>query len=474
MKSQPVSIRHYSRKPEENGPSENEGLIAFPPGGSPSDAQAILDSLEEGIVAIGLDKKILYMNRAAREILKTRDENPISSDCHKVVNSSECQARCVLAKTVETGEPIRNMEISLVDAFGRRRVLRLNTALLKDSTGKVFGGVEIFHDISQIVALKEELKGRYSFGRIIGRSEKMQEIFDLLPVIAQSKSTVLIEGESGTGKELVAHALHENSSRREGPFVKLNCAALSEGVLESELFGHVRGAFTGAVQSRPGRFELASGGTLFLDEIGEISSSMQVKLLRVLQEEEFERVGGTKTVKVDVRVIAATNRDLKQAMEAGEFRKDLYYRLRVIPITLPPLRERQEDLPLLIQSFIDRYNAELGKNIQGLTSEAMKVLLNYHYPGNIRELQNIIEHAALLCNESRIDLRHLPGDLLPAQAQSTFLEAAMLESNPVKYLEEELIKMAMAEYGGNVSEVARRLSMGRSTLWRRLKEMKLA
>lgn len=474
MKSQPVSIRPYSRKPEENGPSENEGLIAFPPGGTPSDAQAILDSLEEGIVAIGLDKKILYMNRAAREILKTRDENPISSDCRKVVNSSECQARCVLAKTVETGEPIRNMEISLVDAFGRRRVLRLNTALLKDSAGKVFGGVEIFHDITQIVALKEELKGRYSFGRIIGRSEKMQEIFDLLPVIAQSKSTVLIEGESGTGKELVAHALHENSSRREGPFVKLNCAALSEGVLESELFGHVRGAFTGAVQSRPGRFELASGGTLFLDEIGEISSSMQVKLLRVLQEEEFERVGGTKTVKVDVRVIAATNRDLKQAMETGEFRKDLYYRLRVIPITLPPLRERQEDLPLLIQSFIDRYNAELGKNIQGLTSDAMKVLLNYHYPGNIRELQNIIEHAALLCNESRIDLRHLPGDLLPAQAQSTFLEAAMLESNPVKYLEEQLIKMAMAEYGGNVSEVARRLSMGRSTLWRRLKEMKLA
>ncbi len=474
MKSQPVSIRPYSRKPEENGPSENEGLIAFPPGGSPSDAQAILDSLEEGIVAIGLDKKILYMNRAAREILKTRDENPISSDCRKVVNSSECQARCVLAKTVETGEPIRNMEISLVDAFGRRRVLRLNTALLKDSAGKVFGGVEIFHDITQIVALKEELKGRYSFGRIIGRSEKMQEIFDLLPVIAQSKSTVLIEGESGTGKELVAHALHENSPRREGPFVKLNCAALSEGVLESELFGHVRGAFTGAVQSRPGRFELASGGTLFLDEIGEISSSMQVKLLRVLQEEEFERVGGTKTVKVDVRVIAATNRDLKQAMETGEFRKDLYYRLRVIPITLPPLRERQEDLPLLIQSFIDRYNAELGKNIQGLTSEAMKVLLNYHYPGNIRELQNVIEHAALLCNESRIDIRHLPGDLLPAQAQSTFLEAAMLEANPVKYLEEELIKMAMAEYGGNVSEVARRLSMGRSTLWRRLKEMKLA
>jgi PAS domain S-box-containing protein len=473
MKSQPVSVRALSGDSEGSGTS-GSGLNTFPPGGSPADAQAILDSLEEGVVAIGLDKKVLYMNRAAREILKNRGDSPAPSDCRKVVNSSECQARCVLAKTVETGEPIRNMEISLVDALGRRRVLRLNTALIRDSSGKVFGGVEIFHDISQIVALKEELKGRYSFGRIIGRSEKMQEIFDLLPVIAQSKSTVLIEGESGTGKELVAHALHENSSRKEGPFVKLNCAALSEGVLESELFGHVKGAFTGAVQSRAGRFEMASGGTLFLDEIGEISPNMQVKLLRVLQEEEFERVGGTKTVKVDVRVIAATNRDLKQAMETGDFRKDLYYRLRVIPVILPPLRERQGDLPLLIQSFIDRYNAELGKNIQGLTSEAMKVLFNYYYPGNIRELQNIIEHAALLCNDTRIDLRHLPGDLFPAQSQSSFLELAMMEENPVRYVEEELIRLAMAETGGNVSEVARRLSMGRSTLWRRLKEMKMA
>ncbi len=454
--------------------ADGGALGTFPHGVSPADPQVILDSLEEGVVAIGLDKKVLYMNRAAREILKVRNELNGPFDCRKVMNSSECQARCVLEKTVETGEPLRNFEISLVDSTGRKRVLRLNTALLKDAGGKVFGGVEIFHDVTQIVALKEELKGRYSFGRIIGRSEKMQELFDLLPVIAQSKSTVLIEGESGTGKELVAHALHENSPRREGPFIKLNCAALSEGVLESELFGHVRGAFTGAVQSRLGRFELASGGTLFLDEIGEISPTMQVKLLRVLQEEEFERVGGTKTVKVDVRVIAATNRDLKQAMELGEFRKDLYYRLRVIPITLPPLRERQEDLPLLIQSFVDRFNVEMGKNIQGLTSDAMQVLLNYHYPGNIRELQNILEHSALLCNESRIDVRHLPGDMIPGQAQSSFFEAALLEREPLKYVELELIRRAMELSGGNVSEVARRLSMGRSTLWRRLKEMKLA
>lgn len=473
MKADPVSLRPFNRKMEAD-PPDGESFGSFPSGGSSTDPQVILDSLEEGVVAIGLDKKVLYMNRAAREILKVRNEHAGPFDCRKVVNSSECKARCVLEKTVETGEPLRNFEISLVDSTGRKRVLRLNTALLKDESGKVFGGVEIFHDVTQIVALKEELKGRYSFGRIIGRSEKMQEIFDLLPVIAQSKSTVLIEGESGTGKELVAHALHENSPRREGPFVKLNCAALSEGVLESELFGHVRGAFTGAVQSRPGRFELASGGTLFLDEIGDISATMQVKLLRVLQEEEFERVGGTKTVKVDVRVIAATNRDLKQAMETGEFRKDLYYRLRVIPITLPSLRARPEDLPLLIQSFLDRYNVELGKNIQGLTSDAMQVLLNYQYPGNIRELQNILEHSALLCNESRIDVRHLPGDMVPGKAHSSFVEAALLEQEPIRFVEQELIRKAMEISGGNVSEVARRLSIGRSTLWRRLKEMKLA
>lgn len=476
MKLDPVPLKPFSS--HKGGPDSHfeRALGTMPTGDlTPADPQVILDSLDEGVLAIGLDKRVLYMNRAAREFLNIRDNDGGGRlECRKAMNSSACQTCCVLEKTLETGEPFRNYEVTVTDASGRKRTLRLNTALLRDAAGTVFGGVEVFHDVTQIVALKEELKGRYSFGHIIGRSEKMQELFDLLPVIAQSKSTVLIEGESGTGKELVAHALHENSPRIDGPFVSLNCAVLSEGVLESELFGHVRGAFTGAVQSRPGRFELASGGTLFLDEIGEISPSMQVKLLRVLQEEEFERVGGTKTVKVDVRVIAATNRNLKQAMESGEFRKDLYYRLRVIPITLPPLRERSEDIPLLIQSFLDRYNAELGKDIQGFTSEAMQVLLNYHYPGNVRELQNVVEHAVLLSNESRIDVRHLPGDLVPVPGKATFLENVLSEKEPLKYLERELIRKTMEISGGNVSEAARKLAIGRSTLWRRLKEMKMA
>jgi transcriptional regulator with PAS, ATPase and Fis domain len=298
----------------------------------------------------------------------------------------------------------------------------------------------------------------------------MKELFDLLPVVAQSKSTVLIEGESGTGKELVAHAIHENSSRREGPFIKVNCAALSEGVLESELFGHVRGAFTGAVSSKPGRFEMASGGTLFLDEIGEISAAMQVKLLRVLQEEEFERVGGTKTLKVDVRVIAATNRDLKKAIEEGSFRKDLYYRLRVVPLSLPPLRERREDIPLLVSAFLARYNAEFGKNLEGVTQSALDVLLNHSYPGNIRELQNIMEHAVLLSSGRMLDVKDLPRDLWTPPGERPFLDSVLSLPQPLKNIEDALIQKALERTNGNMSEAARLLGIGRSTLWRRLRE----
>ncbi|MEC4682405.1 MAG: sigma 54-interacting transcriptional regulator [Nitrospirota bacterium] len=435
-----------------------------------SDPRIILESLEEGVVAIGLDKKVLYMNRAAREILGMPEGNFAGVDCHKVMRTAVCSARCLLEKTIETGEAFRNYEIALSDHKKQTHLVRVNTALLRDPSGQVIGGVEIFHDVTQLAALRKELKGRYSFGRIIGQSEKMRELFDLLPVIAQSKSTVLIEGESGTGKELVAHAIHEMSPRKDGPFIKVNCAALSEGVLESELFGHVRGAFTGAVQSKPGRFEMASGGSIFLDEIGEISPSMQVKLLRVLQEEEFERVGGTKTLKVDVRVIAATNRDLKKAIETGEFRKDLYYRLRVVPLFLPPLRDRREDIPLLISSFLDRYNAEFGKNIEGLTQGALDVLLNYSYPGNVRELQNIMEHAVLLSSERMIDVKNLPRDLWAPSGEKTFLEEILSLPQPLKNVEDALIQKALERTNGNMSEAAKLLGIGRSTLWRRLKE----
>ncbi|MHB8369867.1 MAG: sigma-54 interaction domain-containing protein [Leptospirales bacterium] len=431
----------------------------------------ILDSLEEGVVAIGLDKKVLYLNRAAREMLGIARGEVLGMDCQKAMRSSVCSARCLLEKTLETGEPYRNYEISLTDRNRRTRLVRVNTVLLRDAEDQVVGGVEIFHDVTQLAELKKELKGRYAFGKIIGQNEKMRELFDLLPVVAQSKSTVLIEGESGTGKELVAHAIHENSSRKDGPFIKVNCAALSEGVLESELFGHVRGAFTGAVSSKPGRFEMASGGTLFLDEIGEISASMQVKLLRVLQEEEFERVGGTKTLKVDVRVIAATNRDLKAAIESGTFRRDLYYRLRVVPLFLPPLRERREDIPLLISSFLSRFNAEFGKNVEGLTQEAQNILMNHSYPGNIRELQNIMEHAVLLSTHHTIGVKELPRDLLPPPVERPFVDNVLTHPNALRSMEDVMIRKALEKTRGNMSQAAKILGIGRSTLWRKLREM---
>jgi two-component system response regulator AtoC len=300
----------------------------------------------------------------------------------------------------------------------------------------------------------------------------MQEIYELLPVVAQSKSTVLIEGESGTGKELIAEAIHLNSPRRTGPFIKVNCAALAEGILESELFGHVKGAFTGAITDKKGRFELAHKGTIFLDEIGEISPHTQVKLLRVLQEEEFERVGGTESVKVDVRIIAATNKDLTRAMEKGEFRGDLYYRLRVVPIHLPPLRERKDDIPHLIKHFVSKLNKEMDKEINNVSPKVMDFLMDYDYKGNIRELENILEHAFVRCQGNTILAEHLPKDLFGAAVKLP--ENIIADSdNPLMAIERGLILKMLNQHKWKQGEVAKKLHISRVTLWRKIKQLKI-
>ena len=317
-------------------------------------------------------------------------------------------------------------------------------------------------------ALTEVLRAKYSVENIIGCNAKMQELYKLLPEVAKSKSTVLIEGESGTGKELIAHALHQFSPREDKPFIKVNCGALAEGILESELFGHVKGAFTGAISHKMGRFEFADGGTLFLDEIGDISPSTQVKLLRVIQEGEFEKVGDNRRVKVDVRVIAASNKKLKKAVEQGEFRQDLYYRLRVVPIFLPPLRERKDDIPLLVEHFIGQFNREMGKKVVGLSPEAMRMLLAYNYPGNIRELENIIEHVMVLCQENVILPEHLPKDL--QQPSNDLIGLVVERTNPLDELERELILRLLKQANGNYSKVAERLKISRTTLWRKLRK----
>jgi nitrogen regulation protein NR(I) len=342
--------------------------------------------------------------------------------------------------------------------------------------------------LSKKNATPEIDRGRY---QIIGQSQRMLDIYSIIAKVADAPSTVLVTGESGTGKELVAGALHANSRRKDKPFIKVNCAAIPHDLMESELFGHERGAFTGAVSAKPGRFELADGGTLFLDEIGEVPVEMQVKLLRALQESEFERVGGIKTIRVDVRIVAATSRDLKKAMETGRFREDLFYRLNVVPIFLPPLRERQEDVPLLVEHFREKYNKRLGRDVQGFSPRAIEALLAYHWGGNIRELENVVERTLLFCERPVVEFADLPegvrgADLGPAGAaaassqRSAALELPAGRVDAKEFVEQrseetwrELLVTKLAETQGNVTQAARLLGITRKTLQTKMKELGL-
>jgi transcriptional regulator with PAS, ATPase and Fis domain len=361
---------------------------------------------------------------------------------------------------------------------GRRIPVSLNTDLLRDEAGNFIGIVEIYRDLSQINELKAKLErqaGVGTRGPIVARSKALQGVLDLLPQVANSKATVLVEGESGTGKELIAREIHRLSPRRDQPFVAVNCAALAEGVLESELFGHVKGAFTGAIADRPGRFEMADKGTIFLDEIAEMTPMAQAKLLRVLQEGEFERVGGNKTVKVDTRVVAATNKHLAAGVEEGRFRDDLYYRLQVFPIRIPPLRDRKEDVLPLIEHAMARLNRTMGKNVREIDGPALKLLEVHHYPGNVRELENILEHAFIRCPDHTIRLRHLPEYLLT--------DVSRLDKNdrlrePTKVptlavLEQEAIVQALDQTNWDYKRTCKILGLSRSTLLRRIKYYKL-
>ena len=308
-------------------------------------------------------------------------------------------------------EPIVNKAVYILDARGNRVPISISTAVFKDEAGKIIGGVETFRDLSLAEDLRKELEANYSFAEIVGRSAAMRQVFQILPQIAESDSTVLIEGASGTGKELFARAIHNLSPRREKRFVALNCAALPDTLLESELFGYKAGAFTDARQDKPGRFALADGGTLLLDEIGDISPAMQVRLLRVLQERVYEPLGSVEPVKTDVRLIAATNKDLGKLVRKGVFREDLFYRIHVIRLALPSLRDRREDIPLLIEHFIAKFNRLQGKDVVGVSDEVLARLMEHDYPGNVRELENIIEHAFVLCRGALIELAHLPPQL---------------------------------------------------------------
>ena len=431
-------------------------------------SDTILNSITDGVVVIGIDKKVLFVNRAAREMIGEVGEERIlgGADCKEVMGHSGCTLGCLLKKTIESGEAMYNYEASF-EREGRSMQLSINTALLRDASGEVIGGVEVIRDTSYIKELEGELRGKYSFENIIGNNEKFHQLLELTYEVAPTKATVLIEGETGTGKELIANTIHYNSTRSDGPFIKLNCAALSEALLESELFGHVKGAFTGAITDRAGRFELADGGTLFLDEVGDMSKHTQVRLLRALQEGEFERVGGTKTVKVDTRIIAATNKDLKEAVANGEFREDLYYRLKVVPILMPPLRERKDDIPLLVRYFVEKFNKEMKVEVTNVSPVAMEFLLDYDYPGNIRELEHIIEYAFVRCQGKTINPDHLPRDVHVGD----IVGKATSSAEPLKALEREVISRVLKENKWKYKESAKSLQMSRTTLWRRMRDL---
>ena len=426
--------------------------------------ETIFNSVTDGILAVDARHRVVNLNRAAQEMTGWRREEAVGAPCSTVLQKADGSDRCELANAVRGGKMLQDYGIEIRRTDGEVRALQATTHMLQGEVGDPQGVVAIFRDMTELQHLRTALQGRGKFERLVGKNHRMQETYQLIEDIGESDATVLILGESGTGKELVAEAIHSRSHRRKGPFVKVNCSALSEGLLESELFGHVKGAFTGAIRDKAGRFELADGGTIFLDEIGDISQAVQVRLLRGLQEREYERVGGTETLKADVRVIAATHRDLKQRMAEGLFREDLYYRLYVVPMELPPLRERKEDLPLLVDHFVQKFRQQTGKSISEVSPEGKALLMDYDWPGNVRELENAVEHAFVKCHGETIEIEDLPLGLVREVRGEGGVELKNTMS------EKERIVTVLEQTGWNRSRAARMLGMHRTTIWRKMKE----
>jgi PAS domain S-box-containing protein len=428
----------------------------------------ILASIADGVFTVDEDWRITSFNRAAEEITGVPRAEAIGRRCCDVFRASICENECALKETLRTGRPIVNKAIYILDAEGKRIPISISAAVLKDAGGRTIGGVETFRDLSLVEELRKELEGKYTFADIVGRSPAMRQLFELLPQIADSNSTVLIEGASGTGKELVARAIHNLSTRRERQFVAINCGALPDTLLESELFGYKAGAFTDARRDKPGRLAIADCGTILLDEIGDVSPAMQSRLLRVLQERVFEPLGSVAPVSVDVRVIAATNQDLRRLVKKGVFREDLFYRINVIRLGLPELRDRREDIPLLVERFISKFNRLQNKDVAGVSDATLAILMEHDYPGNVRELENVIEHAFVLCRGGLIEPHHLPpvvrgeGDRRRQPSQGTLT---------LKALETMHIVDAVRRNRGNRTAAARELGIDPSTLFRKIKAL---
>ena len=436
--------------------------------------EAVLRCVADGVFTVGCDWRITSFNRAAERVTGVPAERAIGRRCSEVLHSSLCEVSCPIRESLDTGNEVIDRSARILTQRARSIPISVSTAVLRAEDGTLLGAVETFRDLSTLEQLRREIQSQYTFEDIIGKSEAFQKIFALLPDIAVSESTVLIEGPSGSGKELLARAIHNLSQRRKRPYVVVNCGTLPANLFESELFGYKQGAFTDAKRDKPGRIPLAEGGTIFFDEIGDLPPETQVKLLRLLQEREYHPLGGVEPLQANVRIVAATNRDLSRLVSQGFFRDDLYFRLAVVRLSIPPLCERREDIPYLVTHFVERFNAKQGKRVQGVTPAVMEILMRHDLPGNVRELENILEYAFVLCHNGLIDVQHLPDDL---QGRAAVVGASELreprEALPLEQSEADAIRLSLSRNRGHQGRTAQELQVSRTTLWRKMKKFGL-
>lgn len=429
--------------------------------------KVILSSIADGVFTVNSDRIITSFNPAAERITGVPASRAIGRRCFEVFHADICEDGCMLEKTLRTGNESVDQPVNIINASGDRIPISISTAVLRDDKGEVLGAVETFRDLTAIERLRKELDKTYNFEDIISKSPLIHKLFAIMPDVAESDSTVLIQGPSGSGKELFARAIHNLSPRKAQPYVVINCGTLPAQLFESELFGYVRGAFTDAKKDKAGKLAAAEGGTVFFDEIGELPLSTQVKLLRLLQQREYEPLGSTEKISADIRVVAATNRNLQQLVAAGKFRDDLYFRLAVVKFDLPSLSERREDIPYLVDHFIEKINARRAKNVVSVSPEVMSVLMSHDFPGNVRELENVIEYAFVVCHGRIIQMEHLPSELQAKVSPARTAPAA----NPISRAldERSQVVQALQKYRGNQTKAARELGINRTTLWRRMK-----
>ena len=426
---------------------------------------AIMDCVADGLFTVDEGLTITHFNKAAEEITGVSQSEAIGKPCYEIFKSEACSGACPMVEAIATGQSIQR-EVEITDLKGRKKLISVSASTLFDTAGNVIGGVETVRDLTPMTSIKEEIQEKYSFRSLVSRNPAMRRLFDVMEDIATSNATVFINGESGTGKELFARAIHDLSPRRNGPMVTVNCGALPETLLESEIFGVRKGAFTGATENRPGRLEMCNGGTFFLDEIGDLPLPLQVKLLRVLENHEFQPLGARTPIKADVRFITATHRNLEEMVADGTFRQDLYFRINIVTLNIPPLRDRREDIPLLIDMALQRFNLTYNKKVRSVSPEVLKLMLTHSFPGNVRELLNLIEQSVILCRGTEITLDHLPSNFLNLtqdHAQTIRRSGKLPSASELRSL--------LTRYDGNRSDVARELNIDRTTLWRWMKRL---